>query len=153
MDFLVNIVEIANAAIKRSDEARDCKKASCNRIYMQQCVTFFDVSQACISTTLLNSLTIRISLYVCDINVLNWPEARRRCEFFMSVYHVEWPDGLDCDLLPESSDPDICVGQLQFLQHVNQTKRTSAIFTRRHYLIPFYVYHFHKAFAQLVNES
>jgi hypothetical protein len=37
-------------------------------------------------------------------------ETQLRCNFFLAVFTLQWPQELDCDQLPESSDPDICVG-------------------------------------------
>ena len=37
-------------------------------------------------------------------------ETQWRCNFFLAVFTLEWPQELNCDQLPDSSDPDICVG-------------------------------------------
>ncbi|XP_075238195.1 atrial natriuretic peptide-converting enzyme-like isoform X2 [Lycorma delicatula] len=37
-------------------------------------------------------------------------ETRRRCGFFLDVFGLSLPDYLICELFPESSDPDKCVG-------------------------------------------
>ncbi|BES92710.1 serine protease [Nesidiocoris tenuis] len=37
-------------------------------------------------------------------------ETKRRCGFFLEVFGLTLPDYLDCDLFPESSDPDVCIG-------------------------------------------
>lgn len=37
-------------------------------------------------------------------------ETIRRCGFFLKVFSLSLPDFLECDLFPENSDPDVCVG-------------------------------------------
>ena len=52
--------------------------------------------------------------------MLTWhAEAKYRCNFFLDIFDISWPDDIDCDSLPESTDPDICVGNLQ-AQELNQ---------------------------------
>lgn len=40
-------------------------------------------------------------------------ETIRKCDFFLGVFSVSWPEELNCDDLPDSPDPDICVGHEQ----------------------------------------
>ena len=39
-------------------------------------------------------------------------EATRKCDFFLKVFTLKWPSShlLDCNSLPDSPDPEICVG-------------------------------------------
>ncbi|XP_049826368.1 atrial natriuretic peptide-converting enzyme [Aethina tumida] len=37
-------------------------------------------------------------------------ETKKRCGFFLDVFGLSLPDYLDCELFPESSDPNECVG-------------------------------------------
>ncbi|KAJ8934848.1 hypothetical protein NQ314_013118 [Rhamnusium bicolor] len=37
-------------------------------------------------------------------------ETKRRCGFFLDVFGLALPDYLDCNLFPESSDPNVCIG-------------------------------------------
>ncbi|XP_042896141.1 transmembrane protease serine 2 isoform X1 [Parasteatoda tepidariorum] len=49
-------------------------------------------------------------------------ETIRKCNFFLGVFSVSWPEDLDCDDLPESMDSEICVGHEQ-MRSLNQTAR------------------------------
>lgn len=40
-------------------------------------------------------------------------ETKYRCNFFLDIFDIQWPDDIDCDTLPDSPDPDICVGNEQ----------------------------------------
>ncbi|KAL8616871.1 hypothetical protein ACOMHN_041790 [Nucella lapillus] len=35
---------------------------------------------------------------------------RNRCEIFLDIFYHPWPQGLDCDRLPDSPDTRVCVG-------------------------------------------
>lgn len=39
-------------------------------------------------------------------------EARKKCDFFLRVFSLKWPESsfMNCDKLPDSSDPEVCVG-------------------------------------------
>ncbi|XP_053201351.1 atrial natriuretic peptide-converting enzyme-like isoform X2 [Panonychus citri] len=37
-------------------------------------------------------------------------EALRRCDFFLSVFSLEWPSEIDCDQYTDNPDPDVCIG-------------------------------------------
>lgn len=82
------------------------------------------------------SVTARATLYLCvekfvkacaylifDCLLLiihcSYPysEAKHRCDFFLDIFDISWPDSdLDCDTLPDSPDPDICVGNQETLE-------------------------------------
>ncbi|CAL1281953.1 unnamed protein product [Larinioides sclopetarius] len=49
-------------------------------------------------------------------------ETIRKCDFFLGVFSVSWPDELICDDLPESPDPDICIGHEQ-MRNLDMTAR------------------------------
>lgn len=34
----------------------------------------------------------------------------RRCGFFLEVFGLSMPDYLQCDIFPESTDTDVCLG-------------------------------------------
>ncbi|CAG9759817.1 unnamed protein product [Ceutorhynchus assimilis] len=40
-------------------------------------------------------------------------ETKRRCGFFLDVFGLTLPKYLECDLFPESPDPNICIGQAE----------------------------------------
>ncbi|XP_069704892.1 uncharacterized protein [Periplaneta americana] len=42
-------------------------------------------------------------------------ETKRRCGFFLDVFGLSLPDYLDCQLFPESPDPDVCVGHQEVI--------------------------------------
>lgn len=46
-------------------------------------------------------------------------DAKKRCDFFLDIFDIKWPAEIDCDTLPDSPDPDICVGNQQE-QELNQ---------------------------------
>lgn len=37
-------------------------------------------------------------------------EMKRRCGFFLDVFGLALPEYLECNLFPESPDPEVCVG-------------------------------------------
>lgn len=37
-------------------------------------------------------------------------ETMRRCGFFLEVFGLTMPDYLQCDIFPESTDTDVCLG-------------------------------------------
>ena len=43
-------------------------------------------------------------------------ESIHRCSFFLDIFDIEWPDEMDCDKLPDSNDPDICVGNRRSME-------------------------------------
>lgn len=45
-------------------------------------------------------------------------ETKKRCGFFLDVFGLALPDYLECNLFPESSNPDVCVGH----QEVKEAK-------------------------------
>ena len=50
---------------------------------------------------------------VSNLNVINlyyFAETKRRCGFFLDVFGLELPEYLDCEMFPESENPDTCVG-------------------------------------------
>lgn len=51
-------------------------------------------------------------------------EAIRKCQFFFEVLSLKLADVEDCDALPESSDPNVCIGQMEnnSLQKVSEIK-------------------------------
>lgn len=50
-------------------------------------------------------------------------EAFRKCLFFFEVLSLKLLDPEDCDSLPESSNPNICVGQQEY-DYVRRTVKT-----------------------------
>ncbi|XP_050314425.1 atrial natriuretic peptide-converting enzyme isoform X2 [Anthonomus grandis grandis] len=40
-------------------------------------------------------------------------ETKRRCGFFLDVFGLTLPKYLECDLFPESPDPNVCIGQAE----------------------------------------
>lgn len=46
-------------------------------------------------------------------------DAKKRCNFFLDIFDIKWPADIDCDTLPDSPDPDVCVGNQQE-QELNQ---------------------------------
>ncbi|KAG1665093.1 Transmembrane protease serine 2 [Nymphon striatum] len=40
----------------------------------------------------------------------------------MGVYRLDWPEELDCNMLPESGDENVCIGQKQFLDRLKISK-------------------------------
>ncbi|PNF19617.1 hypothetical protein B7P43_G03230 [Cryptotermes secundus] len=42
-------------------------------------------------------------------------ETKRRCGFFLDVFGLSLPEYLDCQLFPESPDPDVCVGHQEVI--------------------------------------
>ncbi|XP_024083627.1 atrial natriuretic peptide-converting enzyme isoform X2 [Cimex lectularius] len=42
-------------------------------------------------------------------------ETKRRCGFFLEVFGLTLPDYLDCELFPESEDPDTCIGHKEVI--------------------------------------
>ncbi|KAK7500859.1 hypothetical protein BaRGS_00007739 [Batillaria attramentaria] len=38
------------------------------------------------------------------------PSYRDRCEIFLDIFYTPWPEALDCDRLPDSPNPNVCVG-------------------------------------------
>lgn len=43
-------------------------------------------------------------------------DTNRRCGFFLEVFGLTLPNHLDCELLPENSNPDDCVGHQEVLE-------------------------------------
>ncbi|KAL1492648.1 hypothetical protein ABEB36_010876 [Hypothenemus hampei] len=43
-------------------------------------------------------------------------ETKRRCGFFLDVFGLTLPKFLDCNMFPEYSDPDMCVGEAEMKQ-------------------------------------
>lgn len=37
-------------------------------------------------------------------------ETMRRCGFFLEVFGLSMPDYLQCEIFPESTDTDVCLG-------------------------------------------
>ncbi|KFM60129.1 Atrial natriuretic peptide-converting enzyme, partial [Stegodyphus mimosarum] len=50
-------------------------------------------------------------------------ETVRKCDFFLGVFSVSWPDELVCDELPDSPDPEVCVGYEQ-MRSLEMSART-----------------------------
>ncbi|XP_054720669.1 atrial natriuretic peptide-converting enzyme-like [Uloborus diversus] len=40
-------------------------------------------------------------------------ETVHRCDFFLGVFSLSWPDKMSCEDLPDSTDPEVCVGHEQ----------------------------------------
>lgn len=38
---------------------------------------------------------------------------RDRCEIFLDIFYMPWPEALSCDRLPDSPEPGVCVGYSQ----------------------------------------
>lgn len=55
--------------------------------------------------TILNPgfVTIGNELFFCT-------ETMRRCGFFLEVFGLSMPDYLQCEIFPESTDTDVCLG-------------------------------------------
>ena len=66
------------------------------------CVCLLRMTQALIG--------ILFTLYFCPSSSLT--EARRKCDFFLRVFSLKWPKSsfMNCDKLPDSTDPEVCVG-------------------------------------------
>ncbi|UXI22791.1 Insulin-like growth factor 2 mRNA-binding protein 1 [Sarcoptes scabiei] len=43
-------------------------------------------------------------------------DTKHRCDFFLDIFDIEWPDEIDCEELPDSNDPDVCVGNQQAME-------------------------------------
>ncbi|KAK1127010.1 hypothetical protein K0M31_004624 [Melipona bicolor] len=48
---------------------------------------------------------------------------KRRCGFFLDVFGLSLPEYLECDLFPENSNPDECVGQQEVLEAARKAER------------------------------
>lgn len=48
----------------------------------------------------------------------SFPETTHRCGFFFDVFGLGLPDYLNCKILTDSNDPDVCIG----LKEVQQAK-------------------------------
>lgn len=50
-----------------------------------------------------------------SLPIITFPstEAVRKCSFFLNVFNLHWPRGLDCDSFPDSPDPAVCVGRME----------------------------------------
>lgn len=76
-----------------------------------------------------------------NLNPISFAEAKYRCNFFLDIFDLTWPADIDCDTLPDSPDPDICVGnqQTQELNQLANRRSTVTTFTL-HLLIFFLLY-------------
>ncbi|KAF6214052.1 hypothetical protein GE061_011783 [Apolygus lucorum] len=54
-------------------------------------------------------------------------ETKRRCGFFLEVFGLSLPDYLDCDLFPESPDPDVCVGHTEFEEAERRAEKPACV--------------------------
>lgn len=43
-------------------------------------------------------------------------ETKRRCGFFLEVFGLSLPDYLECELFPENSNPDECIGHREVIE-------------------------------------
>ncbi|XP_033366977.1 uncharacterized protein LOC117243520 [Bombus vosnesenskii] len=48
---------------------------------------------------------------------------KRRCGFFLEVFGLTLPEYLECDLFPENSNPDECVGHQEVLEAARRAER------------------------------
>jgi len=44
------------------------------------------------------------------LTLLFYTEAVKRCDFFLSVFSLEWPFPINCDNYLDDNDPNVCVG-------------------------------------------
>ncbi|XP_076325862.1 atrial natriuretic peptide-converting enzyme-like isoform X2 [Tachypleus tridentatus] len=49
-------------------------------------------------------------------------EAIRKCNFFLGVFALSWPDGIDCENFPDSQDPQECIGNMENIQLQREIK-------------------------------
>ncbi|XP_017789542.1 PREDICTED: atrial natriuretic peptide-converting enzyme-like [Habropoda laboriosa] len=50
-------------------------------------------------------------------------QTKRRCGFFLDVFGLSLPDYLECDLFPENSNPDECVGHQEVLEAAHRAEK------------------------------
>ncbi|CAK9832349.1 Atrial natriuretic peptide-converting enzyme [Anthophora retusa] len=50
-------------------------------------------------------------------------QTKRRCGFFLDVFGLSLPDYLECDLFPENSNPDECVGHQEVLEAARRAEK------------------------------
>ena len=60
--------------------------------------------------SVLVSLLARLYRYRYRYQFSYCQETKRRCGFFLNVFGLTLPEYLDCNLFPESPDPDVCIG-------------------------------------------
>ena len=58
-----------------------------------------------------------VRMHVCN-GVLGITEAKRHCGFFYEMLNARWASDVDCNLLPDSTDENVCVGGLEVREHV-----------------------------------
>ncbi|KAG7205357.1 hypothetical protein KM043_007357 [Ampulex compressa] len=50
-------------------------------------------------------------------------QTKRRCGFFLKVFGLTFPDYLECELFPENSNPDECVGHHEVLEAARRAEK------------------------------
>lgn len=61
-------------------------------------------------------------------------QSRERCSFFLNIFDIDWPQPeIDCDSLPNSQDPDICVGNYQLQQLTQTAMRQCKLFLKHNF--------------------
>lgn len=80
------------------------------------------------------------SAYSEKKQIFNFPETTRRCGFFFDIFGLGLPDYLNCNILHDSTDPDVCVGYMEV-----QKARTREIYpcknTEPYVYIAWYIYY------------
>ncbi|XP_051156436.1 uncharacterized protein LOC127278666 isoform X2 [Leptopilina boulardi] len=54
-------------------------------------------------------------------------QTKRRCGFFLKVFGLTLPDYMECDLFPENSDSNVCVGHKEVLEAEKRAERPVCI--------------------------
>ncbi|XP_025270509.1 uncharacterized protein LOC105249312 isoform X1 [Camponotus floridanus] len=52
-------------------------------------------------------------------------QTKRRCGFFLKVFGLSLPDYLECELFPESSNPDECIGYYEVIEAEKRAQRAT----------------------------
>lgn len=68
----------------------------------------------------------------------------RRCGFFLEVFGLTMPDYLQCDIFPESTDTDVCLGNREvadarFRDAMPGNTKKYLLFMKRYVFIHFFV--------------
>jgi corin len=50
-------------------------------------------------------------------------ETKRRCGFFLKIFGLSLPDYLECDLFPETLDPDECIGHHEVIEAARRAEK------------------------------